>query len=173
MIGRYRSNSLLLAAGFILFFQGMNAQNKDSIVKNTAHSKHAISLILSHTQINEGLDAAGKKQWLSLPSWGINYNYALSNTWSLGLHTDIIVEDFKVESVLRNQETIERSYPVASAVVASYKLKKHFSFLIGTGAEFAKQHGISYRTLKIYNPWLIDYKLTVKNNKYKIKIPRK
>ncbi len=40
-------------------------------------------------------------------------------------------------------------------------------------AVFAKQYGLSYRMLKYYNPWLIDSKLTVKNNVYKIKIPRK
>lgn len=38
--------------------------------------------------------------------------------------------------------------------------------------DFAKKHGISYRTLKIYNPWLIDTGLTVKKNTYYIKIPR-
>ncbi len=37
---------------------------------------------------------------------------------------------------------------------------------------FAKQYGLSYRMLKYYNPWLIDSKLTVKNNIYQIKIPR-
>ncbi len=39
-------------------------------------------------------------------------------------------------------------------------------------ATFAKEKGISYRMLKVYNPWLIDSKLTVKNNTYKIRIPR-
>jgi len=38
---------------------------------------------------------------------------------------------------------------------------------------FARQHGVSYRTLKIYNPWLVDRKLTVKNNRYQVKIPRR
>ena len=39
-------------------------------------------------------------------------------------------------------------------------------------ATFAKEKGISYRMLKYYNPWLIDSKLTVKSNVYKIRIPR-
>jgi len=39
--------------------------------------------------------------------------------------------------------------------------------------DFAKEHGISYRMLKVYNPWLRDNKLTVINNTYKIKIPRR
>lgn len=38
-------------------------------------------------------------------------------------------------------------------------------------AEFAKKQGISYRQLKIYNPWLISNKLTVNKKKYEIRIP--
>ena len=38
---------------------------------------------------------------------------------------------------------------------------------------FARQHGISYRMLKFYNPWLKENDLTVIKNTYMIKIPRK
>lgn len=38
--------------------------------------------------------------------------------------------------------------------------------------EFARKHGVSYRILKYYNPWLIDNKLTVVKNTYYIKFPR-
>jgi hypothetical protein len=40
-------------------------------------------------------------------------------------------------------------------------------------SKFAKNHGITYRILKVYNPWLRENKLTVINNKYKIKVPRR
>lgn len=40
-------------------------------------------------------------------------------------------------------------------------------------SNFAKAHGITYRILKVYNPWLRENKLTVINNKYKIKVPRR
>ena len=40
-------------------------------------------------------------------------------------------------------------------------------------AKFSKEHGISYRLLKIYNPWLKENKLTVLKNKYLIKVPNK
>jgi hypothetical protein len=128
---------------FVLIFLAHHIHAQVDLEKSTHHSKHSISLILSHTQINEGFNEKGEKQWLSLPSWGINYNYSLSTKWALGLHTDIIVEDFKVESVLKNGGTIERSYPIASAFVASYKPGKNFSFLLGAGAEFAHQNNFS------------------------------
>lgn len=39
--------------------------------------------------------------------------------------------------------------------------------------DFAKEHDVSYRVLKVYNPWLLDNKLTVIKNTYHIKIPGK
>ena len=44
---------------------------------------------------------------------------------------------------------------------------------VNSWAKFANQHGISYRTLKIYNPWLRDNDLTVIKNTYLVKIPKR
>lgn len=44
---------------------------------------------------------------------------------------------------------------------------------VASWADFADQHGVTYRMLKYYNPWLRDGKLTVINNKYLIKLPRR
>jgi hypothetical protein len=41
---------------------------------------------------------------------------------------------------------------------------------IASLAQFARDHNISYRTLKYYNPWLISDKLTVRNDTFFIKI---
>lgn len=103
-------------------------------------SKHSLSLIISHTQISQGIQSDGDRKWLSLPSWGLNYNYSLNKKWSLGLHTDIIVEDFAVEEHLKssNSQTLERAYPVATALMTTYKPGKHLSFVLGPGAEFAE-----------------------------------
>jgi len=39
-------------------------------------------------------------------------------------------------------------------------------------SEFAKSHGITYRMLKVYNPWLREHSLTVIKNTYQIRLPR-
>ena len=44
---------------------------------------------------------------------------------------------------------------------------------VSSWSDFAHQHGMTYRMLKVYNPWLRENKLTVINNKYLIKVPRK
>ena len=43
---------------------------------------------------------------------------------------------------------------------------------ISSWADFADHHGVSYRMLKYYNPWLRSGKLTVVKKKYLIKLPR-
>lgn len=44
---------------------------------------------------------------------------------------------------------------------------------IASLGDFAKQFGVSYRLLKIYNPWLREYKLTNSKGKvYDIKVPK-
>ncbi len=44
---------------------------------------------------------------------------------------------------------------------------------VASWADFAAEHEVSYRMLKIYNPWLIDNKLTNKARKtYEVRLPR-
>jgi hypothetical protein len=104
------------------------------------HPHHTLGLIISHTQVSQGIQANGNKKWLSLPSWGINYNYKFSKKWAIGLHSDIVTEDFAVQEHSKsssNSTVLERSYPIASAVMASFKPGKNFNYLFGAGGEFA------------------------------------
>ena len=116
-----------------------------------------IGLVLSHANVFNGRGDNGKKQVLSLAAWGIDYNYHLSPKWAIGLHTDIIIESFKVES--QTDEEIERSYPIAPALMGIYKLNRHWSLMAGAGAEFAKEKdffltrlGVEYGA-EIRNGW--------------------
>jgi hypothetical protein len=44
---------------------------------------------------------------------------------------------------------------------------------VANWGDFARQHGTNYRMLKLYNPWLVDSKLTNKAGKtYKIRLPK-
>ncbi len=127
----YLCSSLVL----LVFSTGGIAQEFNESASNPRHS---IALILGHAQIVEGIDGEGKKEWLSLPSWGLDYNYEINERWAIGLHNDIIIEEFVVEE-LGGEDVIERSFPIATAVVASYQLGEHFKLLSGLGGEFARE----------------------------------
>lgn len=100
-----------------------------------------IGFVISHAHVFEGRNGSGNKQTLSLPSWSIDYTYNFTKRWAVGIHTDVIVEKFKVENHSKEEESeeIERSYPVAPALVGIYKLPRHWSFVLGFGGEFASE----------------------------------
>lgn len=125
-----------------LFFSKATVAQESSGIKETFHPNQKLALVLGHAEVFKGRDAEGKKKMLSLPSWGIDYTYQFSRKWAVGLHTDIIIEKFEVQKSLESgagEETIERSYPIAPALMGIYKPTEHWSFLLGMGGEFAKE----------------------------------
>lgn len=126
---------------FISLFWSIPVFSQEELEKGEKGS-HRITLVLSHANVYQGIKD-GDTKWLSLPSWGLDYDYRLSDRWAIGLHTDIIVESFEVKTNLSNEEeTIKRSSPIAPALVGIFKATKHSSFLFGMGAEFAKEENL-------------------------------
>ncbi|MCH4551463.1 hypothetical protein [Aestuariibaculum lutulentum] len=103
--------------------------------------KHQVGFLLGHAHV-PSVYAEGKKEWKALPSFTLYYNYWLNEKWAVGLHTDIIIENFVVEKNLSSEEGeaafLEREKPIAPALMAVYKPGEHFSYLLGVGEEFAK-----------------------------------
>ena len=88
---------------------------QESVEKNFS-PHHQIGISINHVHVFEGRDDEGNREVLSLPAWGIDYTFQFHEKWAVGLHTDFVIEKFKVEKVYANdedKETVERSYPVA------------------------------------------------------------
>jgi len=131
--------------GFILIFSFTLLFVPDCLAQQTREpfvAHHQLSVVLSHAHVFEGRDQEGNRQVLSLPSWAIDYTYHFNGKWAAGVHTDFIIEKYAVQKNLaggKEKETIQRSYPIAPAIVGIYKLDEHWSFLLGMGGEFAKE----------------------------------
>ncbi len=149
---------IFFLVAFLLFFSNYNSCAQETEHEENHeehHKKHAISLVLSHTHIRSGVKNDSGDKWISLPSFGFNYNYAFNEKWALGLHTDIIVEEFIVEGqsesgnkyFAKNEEVeipgIERSYPIAPAIMLSYKPMEHLALMAGGGMEFSKDENFA------------------------------
>jgi hypothetical protein len=96
--------------------------------------------------VSQGANADGDLTWVALPSWGLNYNFWVTPKWAVGLHTDLINETFKVEENLSEEETaptVERTRPIAPAVMVSWRPRKHLAMLLGAGQEFAKEGNLA------------------------------
>lgn len=132
-------------------------EEKKSAEEFSSHS--TIGIVVGHAHIFDGRNDAGKKKMITIPSWGIDYNYHISPKWAIGLHTDIIIENFSVGDL--NGIEIERTAPVAPALMGIYKANEHWNFLLGVGEEFAKEGnfflnrlGIEYEA-EIRNGWQV------------------
>lgn len=135
---------------FLLIITSLTSNSQENEDKKF-HSYHSLGLFISHTQEIESLNENSEKEWLSFPSWELNYNFKFSPEWSIGLHNDVSIETIEIEkqSNSNNEEgkenegestetEIEKSYPFASAVMFSFKPVEYFSFLLGAGGEFVK-----------------------------------
>jgi len=130
-----------LALAFLTVALGLRAQH-EAAAEEPEHARHELSVLLAHTHVSQGVNIDGKVQWTVLPCWGLNYNYWISPQWAIGLHTDLITETFKVEENLHgggDEPTVERTRPIAPALMASWRPHQHWSFIAGAGAEFARE----------------------------------
>lgn len=135
--------------------------------QHAEHDQHHFSLAASigHTHINSAINNEGDKEWLTLPSFGLNFNYRFNEKWGIGLHNDIIVEEFEVEDpnegeqpeakseVEESTATIERGIPVSSAVVLMYQPLEHLVLLAGGGVEFSKNENFAVIRLGVDVPF--------------------
>ena len=117
---------------------------------HTSEHHHMIQISLGHTHISAGIDSDGDRKWLILPSWGLNYNYHINEQWQLGVHTDMIIEEFEVENT---RITSERSRPFALALMGGYKTRSPFTFLVGGGVEFEKEENLEFLRFAVEPAW--------------------
>ncbi|WP_223034623.1 hypothetical protein [Hanstruepera marina] len=118
----------------IILFVSANSFGQEEGPEDFNH--HSISLLISHTTIFQGFEN-GKRKTESEPSWSLNYNYMFNKKWALGLHNDIIIENFVVEKT-SGDEILERNTPITSVIVGTYKIFENFGVELGGGLEFDK-----------------------------------
>ena len=116
--------------------------------------RHRISLMLGHTHIPAG-EINGQRKLLTVPSWGLDYNYQINRKWAVGLHSDIITESFTVIDFQGNKE-FERERPFTATLVGIFKPHERWSFLAGAGYEFAKEENLSIFRLGLERGWELE-----------------
>jgi hypothetical protein len=132
------------------------AEKKETEKEEALKGTHRLSLVLGHSHLSEGIQDNGKKGWKVVPSWGIDYDYWISNHWAIGLQTDMMVETFEVED--HDNIVIERSRPIAIVAAGIFKPGEHVSFIAGMGGEFAEEGNYTLTRVGIETGW------SLKNN---------
>lgn len=127
---------LTLVAVLAFYSVALGQENNES----ESHKKHSFTLSIGHTHVGEGIRDQ-KKNNLILPSWGFNYDFHINERWAIGLHNDLIIEEFEVEIEDKDQVliTAKRTRPVSMAITGSYRLNKFLIVSAGAGREFAPE----------------------------------
>jgi hypothetical protein len=140
----------------LLIFIGMVNPSFSQSEENEEHEKllrHRVSLMLGHTHIPSG-QSDGEKKFITVPSWGLDYNFQISKKWAVGIHSDIITETFTVIDFEGNEE-FERERPLVMSFVGVFKPHEKWSFLAGIGYEFASEEDLPILRLGIERAWEI------------------
>ena len=127
------------------------AEKKETKEEEALKGTHRFTLVLGHTLLSEGIGESGKRGWITVPSWGFDYDYWISNHWAIGLQNDMVIENFLVEKP--DNTVIERSSPLTSVAAMIFKPKKHISFITGIGGEFSKEENFVLTRLGIESGW--------------------
>lgn len=123
------------------------------------HPRHSLGLNIGHEHSFSGIDEDGHREVAVLPYWGLDYNFQFARRFAIGLHTDFVTESFKVEKTLGTgeNEVVERSFPIAPAVMGFYKPTEHWSFGLGMGGEFEKEENY------LLNRVAVEYGVAIRN----------
>lgn len=160
--------NLLLKISLVILLQGafsLSISGQDLAMDETPLHPHlSAALFISHAHVFEGQDAEGHKQALSLSSWGVDFNYHFHPHWAVGLHTDIIIEEFNVDDAEEEVKTVR--YPIAPALMGIYRPGLHWEFLLGAGLEvepeettFLNRLGLGY-SVELSRGWEMSAALT-------------
>ena len=141
--------------------------------ENGEFHRHSIGLIIGHGLIERGV-RDNRSQSVSVPTWAINYNYRFSEKFALGLHNDIIIEEFVVEFDRIEGGVLEREYPVSMVVAGTFKPfeKLKLGLVAGGGAEWEKtesfglirfglDYGIEIEEKKLEVLFVINYDILI------------
>ena len=127
---------------------------------------HNISAVMAFSFIPSIVPGEAEREVLAVPTWALNYNFWFHHKWAVGLHNDIILQQYKIERHHDKDELI-RSYPFAVKAVVLFEPIHQLAFLTGYGKEFELNEildvvtlGVEYE-IPIRNGWGTSFNLTV------------
>lgn len=124
---------------------------------------HRLMLVMGHTHVPAGLDLNGKKKWLTLASWGLDYDYWISHKWAIGLHSDMVVENYtvRVNESFSKDEVLKRTAPVSLVASGIYKPTEHLNVIGGFGEELSKEENLFLLRVGLDMGWELGEKYEV------------
>ena len=117
---------------------------------------HVISAMMAFSYIPSIVPGEEDRQILVVPTWAVNYSFWFRPKWAIGLHNDVILQQYAIERH-HNQEELTRSYPVAVKAVVLFEPIHELVFLAGYGKEFETNETLDVITVGV------EYGIPIRN----------
>ncbi len=122
---------------FLLLPISFEAPAQDGVHSDSnANSFHSLTLMAASAFIPNTF-SDNTNDVLIVPVYGLNYDYQINSKWGLGIHIDILLQQFKVETH-NNHEELIRENPVSIVAVMFFKPHHRWKILWGYGLEAEK-----------------------------------
>jgi hypothetical protein len=120
-----------------LTFTASAQEDEHSNVGKHDHLSHRISLVMANAFINNSFSDE-TNDILIVPAFGFNYDYFINEKWGLGIHSDILLSQFKIEKHGGDAEIV-RENPIALCGMLLFKPHHRWIMFVGYGVEMEKQ----------------------------------
>jgi len=108
---------------------------------------HKVTLVMANSFLKNKVDESTNNT-LIVPTYGLNYDVLFHHKWGLGLHTDVVLQQFKVEKHDGHEELI-RENPVALCAAGLFKPLPSLTLIAGYGIELEKHENIQLLRLGV------------------------
>ena len=134
----YLISSILIIHGLGLVAQNHQDDSDANHHTDVEHgiSGHKITLVMAYSFIDNSFTDQ-TSDILIVPTFGFNYDYYLNARWGLGIHTDILLQQYKVEKHGSHEEIL-RENPVGIAGMLLFKPNHQWTLMAGYGVEVEK-----------------------------------
>jgi len=134
----YLISSILIIHGLDLVAQNHEDDSDADHHTDVEHgsSGHKITLVMAYSLINNSFEDQ-TNGILIVPTIGFNYDYFFNARWGFGLHTDILLQQYKVEKHGSHEEIL-RENPVGLAGMVLFKPTHRWTLMAGYGVEVEK-----------------------------------
>lgn len=134
----YLMSSVLMLYGLVLAAQNHEDSTDAAHGTDAEHGRsgHKITLVMAYSFIDNSFSDQ-TSDILIVPTFGLNYDYFFNARWGLGLHTDILLQQYKVEKHGGHEEIL-RENPVGLAGMVLFKPNHRWTLMAGYGVEVEK-----------------------------------
>lgn len=135
---------LFFALAFAMCAPNAWCQSEEGDTEIEEFRRHRATVMMANTHVPAGDNVGSQGKFYVVPTWGLNYDYWIKPNFALGLHNDLLLQDFEID--VENAE-IERTYPVVTTAVILYKPWRNLTLIGGGGREFEKHEDFNVLTM--------------------------